>query len=120
MIFEKTVQEWFCDSLIINTLNMSEEKFPASFLIHNIVKIASVHWSKHELFEKLQILLFSFLGVSSITFVYSRYVDTRLLTADCSNWLLLFDYLFIHSFIFKHVGPSLFKKLWKFYCISFT
>ena len=32
---------------------MSEEKFPASFLIHNIAKIASVHWSKHELFEKL-------------------------------------------------------------------
>ena len=41
---------------------MSEEKFPASFLIHNTAKIDSVHWSKHELFEKLQVLLFSFLA----------------------------------------------------------
>ena len=24
---------------------MSEEKFPASFLIHNAAKIASVHWN---------------------------------------------------------------------------
>lgn len=100
---------------------MSEEKFPASFLIHNTAKIASVHWSKHELFEKLQILLFSFLEITFIAFAYSRYVDTQLLKADCSNWwLLLFDYLFVYSFIFKRVGPSLCKKLSKFYCISFT
>ena len=80
---------------------MSEEKFAASFLIHNTGKIASVHWRKHELFEKLQILLFSFLEVTFITFFYSRYVDTQLLKADCSNWWwLLFDYLFIYSFIY--------------------
>lgn len=65
---------------------MSEEKFPASFLIHNAAKIASVHWNMN-FFEKLEILLFSFLAVTFITFVYSRYVDTQLLKADCSNWL---------------------------------
>ena len=56
---------------------MSEEKFPASFLIHNTAKIDSVHWSKHELFEKLQVLLFSFLAGTFITFASSRYVDRK-------------------------------------------
>ena len=52
---------------------MTEGKFPASLLMHNTAKIAgSVHLSKHELFKKMQILLFSFLTVTFKTLVYSR------------------------------------------------
>ena len=95
IIFERIVQEWLNDTWITNSLSVSEVSSSVFNTQHQ--KIASVQWSKQEILEKWQIVLFPFLTVTFKTLVYSRYVFTSVI--DNYFFIWLFIYLFIHSFI---------------------